>query len=159
MKTLLELLNRLHDHEVECVVIGGMAAVVHGSAMVTQDLDLCAPFTPDNLQRLLNALDGLAPRHRMSPRQPKLERDPIALTAFHNLYLITDGGQLDILDSVDGVGDYATAAERAVSIEVEGRRVRVLDIDALIAAKERLGRPKDLQAIAELKAVRSRRQD
>ena len=156
MQTLLDLLSRLHSNEVEFVLVGGMAGVVHGCTIVTEDLDVCAPFTPKNVTRLLSALDGLAPRHRMSPKKPPLGTDVAALSRFQNIYLVTEIGQFDILSSVDGVGDYEAVHEHSISVEVGENRYRVLDIETLILAKEATGRPKDVQQIVQLKAIRAR---
>jgi hypothetical protein len=57
-----DLLERLHTQGVEFVVIGGICAVLHGSARVTFDLDICAPFSPANLKRIENAVKDLNPR-------------------------------------------------------------------------------------------------
>jgi hypothetical protein len=156
MVSTRELLSRLHAHGVEFVVVGGMAAVLHGSAVVTEGLDLCAPMTPENLQRIVAALAGLDPRHRMNPKLLPLPDDAAGLKGFKNLYLITTAGQVDILDLIDGVGDYAAVASHAVTVEVFGLPVRVLDVDTLILAKAAVGRPKDHRVIADLEVIRQR---
>jgi predicted nucleotidyltransferase len=159
MASIRELLSRLHDHGVEFVVVGGMAAVLHGSAVVTEDLDVCAPMTPENFQRIVAALAGLDPRHRMTPQRLPLADDPAALKGFKNLYLATDAGQLDILELIDGVGDYAAVAAHTVTLEVSGVPVRVLDLDTLIVAKAAVGRPKDRRVVADLEIIRQHLKD
>jgi hypothetical protein len=62
MAATLELLRRLHDAGVEFIIIGGVAAIAHGSAVVTEDVDLCAPLTRENAVRIITALQGLNPR-------------------------------------------------------------------------------------------------
>lgn len=156
MGSIRELLSRLSDRGVEFVVVGGMAAVVHGSSVVTEDLDVCAPLSPDNLGRLLTALAGLHPRHRMTPNRLPLPEDPAALHGFNNLYLDTDAGQLDVLDAIAGVGEYAVVARHAVTVAVFGLPLRVLDVETLIAAKAAIGRPKDRRVIADLEVIRQR---
>lgn len=156
MASTLDLLKRLSDHGVEYVVVGGMAGVLHGGSMVTEDLDLCAPLTQDNLARILVALKELSPRHRMSPQQPPLPEDPAKLAGFKNLFLATDFGQLDILSEITGVGAYPEVVRHAVQVTLAGVSYRVLDLDALIASKRALGRPRDLQAARELEAIRER---
>ena len=66
MASTLDLLKRLNDHQVKYVLVGGMACVIHGSQIVTQDVDICAPLNTDNLSRLLAALAGSHPRFRMA---------------------------------------------------------------------------------------------
>lgn len=156
MDTIHDILRLLHQHNVEFVIVGGMAGIVHGSSVVTEDLDICAPFTVDNLSRLLSALANVNPRHRIPPRQPPLSEDPQTLSTFNNLHLLTDRGQLDVLSAIENVGSYEQLAERTISITFGGLTFRVLDIDALISAKEAMSRPKDLQAARELKALRER---
>lgn len=140
----------------EFVLIGGMAGTVHGCSLVTEDVDVCAPFTAENLQKLLRAIEGLSPKHRMSSQSQSLESDSAKLAQFHDLYLLTDAGQLDVLDCVDGVGPYDVVAQCSISIDMDGRCYRVLDIATLIKSKEALGRPKDLQVVMELKAIVAR---
>jgi hypothetical protein len=154
MVLIRELLTRLDEHGFQYVIVGGMAAVLHGSSVVTEDLDVCAPMTQKNLSRLLAALADLHPRHRMPAKRPSLSPDPSTLRGFHNLYLSTDAGQLDILDSVDDVGDYATVRRKCITVKLFDRPVRLLNIDALIKAKAFLKRPKDLRVIADLEKVK-----
>src|SRR5437867_4299277 len=106
MVSMRELLLKLNAENVEYVIVGGMAAVLHGSAVVTEDLDICAPMTPENLARIIRSLADLNPCHRMSPKKPKLASTAEALKGFKNLYLTTDAGQIDILGEIDGVGDF-----------------------------------------------------
>jgi hypothetical protein len=62
-----------------------MAAVLHGSAIVTEDLDLCAPLSAENLAKLLGVLKGLNPRHRMTPDRLPLAEDVAQLQGFKRL--------------------------------------------------------------------------
>ena len=73
---LLELLKRLADAKVELVLIGGMAATVHGTTTVTYDLDVCVKFDTGTCERILTALRGLDPRQRMRPDRLPLPDDP-----------------------------------------------------------------------------------
>lgn len=152
----LDLLKRLLDRNVELVLIGGMAGVVHGSSLVTQDLDVCAPFDDANLQRLSDALAGLRPRHRLHPDRPALSTDVAELATFKHLYLTTRLGALDVLSVVTGLGSYEALGDRTIEIDVEGRACRVLDIDALIDSKRAIGRDKDLLAVRQLEDIRGR---
>jgi len=155
----LVLLKRLVDHRVRFVVVGGMAGTLHGSGLVTEDLDICAPLDPENLPVILAALRGLHPIFRMRPDQMALPEDPERLAGFNNLYLKTDLGQIDILSEISGLGGYDQALRCSLEINLDGVRGRVLDLDALIKSKRALGRPKDLQAVAELEAIRQRIRD
>ena len=61
-----ELLTRLINHEVEFILVGGMAAAVHGSSLLTQDIDILCRMDRENITRLWHSLDGLNPQHRMA---------------------------------------------------------------------------------------------
>jgi len=156
MASILELLKRLSDHGVEYVVVGGMAGVAHGSSLVTEDLDVCSPLTPQNLSRICAALADMHPCWRMNPGHPQAPLDPARLAGFKNLYYITDQGQIDFLSEVSGVGEYDAVLRNAIPADLGGVVCKVLDLEALIAAKKALGRPKDLQAVRELEAIRER---
>jgi predicted nucleotidyltransferase len=150
------LLSRLLQHNVEFVLIGGMAAIAHGSSKVTEDVDVCAPFHPENLRRIVEAVQDIDPRYRMTPKRLPLPTDSTALHGFKNLYLITREGQLDILSEVDGAGDFALLKQHAEAFLVEGNTVLVMGLDDLIRSKSHLGRPKDRQVVAELQLVKNK---
>jgi predicted nucleotidyltransferase len=156
MATTLDLLKRLADRNVELVVVGGLAGIIHGSALVTEDVDVCAPLTPENLSRILAALRELHPRFRMNPGHPPLPDDAAKLAGFKNLYLMTDLGQIDLMSEISGLGPYADVAGHAVTVDVGGVRYSVLSLEGLIRSKKALGRPKDLRAARELEALRQR---
>ena len=156
MADLESLLERLIRHRVEFVVIGGFAAVAHGVSLLTRDIDICCRFAADNLMRLQTALADLHPVHRMTPVRLPLELTPRKCRGLKNLYLDTDLGQLDCLGSVLGVGAYDEVTEQSVEINLPGGRCRVLNIDALIAAKHAMGRPRDREAIFQLRAIKER---
>lgn len=150
------LLERLIRHRVEFVVIGGFAAVAHGVTLLTQDIDICCRFAADNLLRLQGALADLEPLHRMPPARPPLRLTRDTATEFHNLYLETSLGQLDCLGDVLGVGDYERVLAESVSVPLPAGPCRILSIDALIRAKEAMGRERDRQAVLQLRAIRER---
>ncbi len=151
------ILGRLVEHNVEFVVVGGYAAIAHGSAMMTQDVDICLHFSADNLIRLHAALEALHPVHRMTPR-----RIPLTLTAdtcagLQNLYLDTDLGQLDCLSSIKGVGDYPVVLAQSIEVPLALGSCRILSLDALIEAKSAMGRERDKEVVLQLRALRDRK--
>jgi predicted nucleotidyltransferase len=156
MSDLQRLLLRLGETGIEFVLVGGYAAMLHGSSLLTRDVDVCAVLTAANVGKLREAFRDLHPQHRLSmPRRSFLD-EPAAGTALENLYLGTDWGALDLLGSITGVGDYARVARDAVEIELFGQRLRAIGLDDLIAAKEALGRDKDLIVAKELRAIREK---
>ena len=84
--------------------MGGYAGMLHGSALVTQDLDVCAVLSNENVDRLREALGDLHPMHRLSSPKLSFLSDPGPGLKVNNLYLRTDLGPLDILSSILGVG-------------------------------------------------------
>jgi hypothetical protein len=157
MPQLETLLERLIAGRVQFVVVGGFAAVAHGVTLITEDIDICCPFTVANLLRLQRALDGLHPVHRMTPQRLPLVLSRANCDRFKNLYLDTDLGQLDCLSKVKGLGGYATVSHLSVKLNLASGACRVLRITPLIRAKLAMGRPRDLQAVAQLKAIKERR--
>jgi predicted nucleotidyltransferase len=148
------LLRRLARAGVNFVIVGGYAGVVHGCTLVTQDIDICCDFSPTNLPALQAALADLHPVHRMTPGRLPLELTAENAGEFRNLYLDTDLGPLDCLSEIQGLGGYDTVANASQMIEIDGLSVRVLTIDALIAAKEAMNRPRDREAIRQLRAIK-----
>jgi predicted nucleotidyltransferase len=156
---LNRLLQRLIDADVDFVVVGGFGGVLHGSSLVTRDLDVCALLSPTNVEKLRATFRDLHPTHRLTPNRLSFLENPDPGVVIKNLYLQTDLGPLDVMSSITGVGDYARVAASAIEVELFGRRVKVIGLEDLIAAKEALGRDKDLLAAKELRAIleRSRR--
>lgn len=156
MVSTLDILKRLNDQQVKYVLVGGMACVIHGSQVVTQDVDICAPFTAENLKGLCAALVDVHPRFRMTRDLQPMPQKADTLSTFNNLYLITDLGQLDILSEITGVGKYSDLEQHTIAVDLRGISVRVLDIDTLILAKKAMNAPKDRQVVIELAAIRER---
>jgi hypothetical protein len=156
---LNRLLQRLFEADIDFVIVGGFGAMLHGSSLLTRDLDVCAVLTAENIEKLRTTFRDLHPTHRQSPNRLSFLENPDPGVALNNLYLQTDLGPLDLMSSITGVGDYARVAASAIEVELFGRRVKVIGLDDLIAAKEALGRDKDLLAAKELRAIleRSRR--
>ena len=148
------LIERLVKADVDFVIIGGFAGVVHGCTYVTQDIDICCDFSADNLLRLQKAVSTFHPVHRMTPNRQKFQLTEKNCTTFKNLYLDTDIGQLDCISFVDGIGDYQKVKRASTLIEVEDMQLYVLSLKALIEAKKVMNRPRDRQALIQLEAIK-----
>ncbi len=155
MQQLDQLLVRLIQHEVEFVLVGGLAAWVHGSSLATRDLDVCCRFSESNLMRFQAALTDLHPVHRMAP-ELKLDLTPDQCSRLKNLYVKTDLGIVDCLGEIKGVGGYVEVLESSEEIELPAGICRIINVDALIRAKEAIGRPHDLYTVHILKALKDR---
>ncbi len=121
MPGLIQLLERLADSGVDFVVIGGYAGVLHGSSLVTRDLDICAVLTPETIERLRTTLHDLHPLHRMTPQALSFLQVPKAGEIAANLHLRTDWGVVDIHSSVLGLGDLQSLRDNAETIEIAGK--------------------------------------
>ena len=151
-------LRAFDDAAVECIIVGGLAATLHGSARLTQDVDLVYSRSPDNLRRLVEALRPYAPYLRGAPRGLPFDWSVATVERGLNFRLTTAIGDIDLLGELTGGGDFDTLLPRTMEVEIFGRRFRCLSLPALIMVKRAAGRPKDLEAIAELEVLLERRQ-
>ncbi|OYZ21432.1 MAG: hypothetical protein B7Y39_09205 [Bdellovibrio sp. 28-41-41] len=157
MENLNLLLKRLLDAQIDFVLIGGYAAVIHGASQVTHDLDICSIMTDEQLIKLKSALAGLDAKHRMNPsNQPSLESFPQKGKKLDNYYLRTTAGVLDILKEVSPVGDYEKLRAAANVVQIFGHDCKVISLDDLIAVKKSMSRPKDKTVLDELLVVRAK---
>ena len=150
------LLARLQAQQVEFVIIGGFCATMHGVSLVTRDLDICCRFTPANLRRIEAAVKDLHPIHRLAANKLPLELTSELCGRLNNLYLQTDLGRLDCLGEVKGVGSYEDALAHSVLFKLSYGEFRILDVDTLIAAKEAVGRERDLAAVKQLRGIKEK---
>ncbi len=150
---LRALLTRLVEAEVDFVIVGGIAAVAHGSAAITRDLDITCEPDRENLDRLGEVLVALDARLRGVAEDVPFVPDGRTLRHTRILTLDTPEGRLDLLAQPDGSPGYDRLRERATVVDVEGFRVRVASLEDLIAMKKAAGRPKDLVAVEELEAI------
>lgn len=136
------------------VVIGGIAAVAHGSPQFTRDLDIAYAADAENLERLGEVLVGLGATLRGVTEAVPFVPDGRTLRRTRVLTLLTRDGPLDILAEPDGSGGYASLRANAITATVGGVDVRIAGLDDLIAMKRATGRPKDRIYIEELEAIR-----
>ena len=155
MQDLSKLLKTLLANDIDFVLIGGFAAVVHGSTLVTQDLDICSAMSIENINKLRSVLKDLNPTHRMDRKANLSFLDhPKSLDGLNNIYLDTDLGILDILSATEPAGNFDTIKKNAIDIPLYGFTCKVISIDDLIKVKTVMNRPKDIQAVIELKKVK-----
>jgi len=152
------IVGALVDSGVEVIVIGGLAAQAHGAARLTQDADFLYRRTPENIDRLAAALRAHAPYLRGAPPGLPFRFDAATIQRGLNFTLTTALGDVDLLGEIVGGGNYEDVIEHSSKLSVFGRDVSVIDLPALIRAKRAAGRPKDLEAIAELEALLAERE-
>jgi hypothetical protein len=154
----LGLLRVLAEHEVELIVVGGVAAVLAGAPISTFDLDVVHQRSPENLDRLVAALRALHARYR-DPAGRHIEPDADKLSGPGQHLLLTDRGPLDVLGTIGAGRGYEELVERCHEYEVEGFRVKVLDLAAVIRSKEETNREKDRAALPALYRALALRED
>ena len=151
------LLEALVTAGVEFIIIGGMAATAHGSAHVTVDLDLVYRRTLENIARLAAALQPLQPYLRGAPPGLPFRFDADTIKRGLNFTLVTSAGDLDAMGEAAGGGTYEALLPRSELRSIFGFDVRFVDLEMLLHLKRAAGRPKDLERIAELEALRDER--
>ncbi len=151
-----ELIAVLARHDVEYLVIGGVAAQVHGHRRTTMDLDLTPDPRIENLHRLSAALAEL----EASPRDTGAEKAEISVSDPERLAvaavvppLLTRHGQIHILKEPKGARGFDEMRERALVVDLDGNQVAIVSLDDLIRMKRAAGRPADLDDIAALTEV------
>lgn len=138
------ILRTLLGHDVDFVLIGGLAGIAHGSAYPSYDVDIAYARAHDNLERLAAALRELGATLRGAPAGLPFQLDAKALENGAQFTFDTEFGSLDILSDPDGAPKYAQLrAAAAPPVDFEGETIFIASLDHLIAMKEASGRPKD----------------
>jgi predicted nucleotidyltransferase len=159
--TFLDVLSQLHDHHVDFVIVGGVAAALHGGARVTFDLDVVPRLAAPSWQAAVDVLWSLGARPRIPEplerirdveqvRRGQREKGGLALN-----FRAPDGTvEVDLrVSESDRIDQLRT---RAVRVTLDERTFLVASIDDLIAMKRRAGRPQDVLDIAELQDIQRR---
>jgi hypothetical protein len=157
------MLGALTEAGVRFVLIGGMAAILHGDVGVTVDLDIAPEHEPENLERLAAALRGLDARIRTAGAPKGLAFDCSGaflrnLSSDSILNLTTRAGDLDLSFRPSGTSGYPDLRRDALEIEAErGLRILVASLADVIRSKEAAGREKDRLALPRLRRLLDRR--
>ena len=147
------MLGGLTKNKIRFVVIGGVAAAVHGSSRVTNDLDICYDTERANVDTLARLLAKWRAYPRGVERGLPFIMDERTLRGAPVMTLTTSEGDIDVMDRVAGVGDYDAARKHSERISALGVTFRVLDLPSLIKAKRAAGRPRDFDHLPELEAL------
>ena len=148
----------LSESGVQFVIVGGLAATAHGSARLTQDIDVVYARSSENIERLVRALAPFAPYLRGAPRGLPFAWSTDTVQQGLNFTLTTSLGDLDLLGEITAGGRYEALVPHTVELELFGHACLCLDLPWLIRVKRAAGRPKDLEAIAELEALLEERE-
>ncbi len=158
------MLSALADLDVRFILIGGMAAILHGDVGVTIDIDVVPEHSDENLERLAKALRGLGARIRTEGEPEGLSFDCSA-AFFRNLSpdsivnMTTAAGDLDVAFCPSGTSGYSDLLRDAVEIEVADRlRIFVASLEDVIRSKQAADREKDRLVLPRLRRLLDRLQ-
>lgn len=154
-----EILKRLTARGVDFVVIGGIAAVLHGGVQATHDLGICYATDAGNLGALGEVLIDLGARLKGVDDLVPFLPDAATLRKVDLVTMVTSHGELDVLARPAGAPGYEALRRHAERFDLDGFSVLVASIDDLIAMKLAAGRQKDLAAIEELEAIKRLERD
>lgn len=148
------IIRHFCSEDVEFIIIGGLAASLHGSSYITVDTDLCYNRSPKNINRLAKSLTSIHATLRDAPPNLPFHPDSETLRAGLNFTFSTDLGDIDLFGEVGGLGLYSDVLRQAEEITLFGFSVHVLSLDGLLRAKRATARRKDLTIVPELEALR-----
>jgi hypothetical protein len=153
------LLKALSRHKVNFVLIGALAARLHGFPRLTADADITPSGDKPNLERLSAALNDLAAKvyTESVPEGLPFDCSAATLARARMWNLVTSAGRLDIAFRPAGVEGYDDLKKHAERFEAFGVRFLVASLDDIIRSKEAAGRPKDLDDVAILHAMKRRK--
>lgn len=151
------LLTALDHAGVRFILVGGVAATVHGSSRLTKDVDVVYARDGENISRLSAALRPHAPYLRGAPPGLPFRWDEETIRRGLNLTLATALGPIDLLGEIAGGGRFVDLEPHSVRVSAYGVECLCLGLDKLIDVKRAAGRPQDLDAIAELEILRDER--
>jgi len=147
---------------VRYVVVGMLAATIHGSPLTTVDADICPAGDRENLERLARALRELDAQLRSEDSLGLVNGGPVGvpfdctadvLAEGDVRQLLTRSGELDLVFKPAGSSGFADLDARAVSVPLGGVSVRVASLEDVIRSKEVANRPKDQRTLPLLKQL------
>ncbi|HET7530459.1 MAG TPA: hypothetical protein VFJ98_05825 [Mycobacteriales bacterium] len=151
------ILRVLAKHEVDYILIGGFAAVTHGSPLPTNDIDIVPSSDRDNMARLSTALKALRAKVRAAGVDPLLfDHDADSLAAGQIWNLTTRYGDLDITLTPSGTQGYADLKRDAIEVTIRGTTVKLAALVDIVRSKEAAGRDKDRRALPVLRELVAR---
>lgn len=147
----LGILEVLADHEVDFIVVGALSAVIQGAPVTTFDLDIVHSRAPENLDRLLNALQSLGAFYR-GHGDKRITPTISHLASEGHQLLSTEMGPLDVLGTIEGGLTFDDLIPYAKSLMLDNRRFLVLKISKYLSFKENSTLDKDRARLPILRA-------
>lgn len=145
------IITTLVDHDVRFVVVGMGAAVLQGAPATTVDIDVVLLPVMDNYEALAAALNDLGARRSLIDAGPPIEDRDLLGESIKQF--TTDAGPVDVLPELIGVGTYDVVADRAMTMQLQGREFLVASLDDILSSKRASDRPKDHAAMPVLLAT------
>lgn len=155
---LLGFVRVLSGAGVDYIIVGGVAAGIHGALRTTLDLDIVYARDQSNVDRLVAALAPFHPYLRGAPSGLPFRLDAETIFRGLNFTLTTSLGDLDLIGEITGGGGYEALKSSADVVELEGFQCLVVSLPKLIHLKRAAGRGKDREALAELEALLEERE-
>jgi predicted nucleotidyltransferase len=149
----LSIIKLLTGHGIDFIVVGGVAANLFGSARLTYDLDIVYSRREENLRNIVTAFQNANPYLRGAPPGLPFKLDFRTLKNGLNFTLTTDMGPIDLLGEIPGAGSYEALLHDSLEINELDLGFRCVTLQRLIQLKNAAGRPKDLESLAELRAI------
>jgi hypothetical protein len=156
---LRALLGPMVRHGVDFVLIGGMAGISHGSNYPSYDLDVLYSRAPDNVARLVAALEEIGVRLRGAPADLPFVLDARTIENGANFTFVTPYGDFDVLADAAGMPAYDDVRSASLEREIAGHPVKVASLDHLIAMKRAANRPKDQIMVEEYLLIADKQKD
>jgi predicted nucleotidyltransferase len=153
MTDYAKIIHALIAEKVEFIIIGGAAATAYGSSRLTEDLDIVYSRSRDNIQRLFRALEPLKPGLRGAPDNLPFRWDEKTLRNGLNFTLSTSAGSLDLFGEIIGGPTFEDLVADSLFLNMFGSQCLCLSLPRLIEVKQAMGRPKDIEVVAELKVI------
>jgi len=147
------ILQALTKPDLKFILIGGIAAIIHGSARLTFDVDVVYQRSRENIRRLVAALGPHSPYLRGAPPGLPFVWDENTVRNGLNFTLVTALGDVDVLGEVTGGGTYEQLLPHSAQASAFGTKFLCVGLEKLIQLKRAAGRLKDLEPIAELQAL------
>jgi len=157
----LDLFSALARHQVDYLLIGGLAVSLHGVERSTMDVDITVAMTPDNLENLIETAREL----NLTPALP-VPLESLADLELLRLWHKERNLQAFALRSPELTGvtvdvllfppvEFSGMSEHAAVIDISDTPIRIASIDDLIALKQAVGRPIDMTDIEHLQRIKS----
>jgi predicted nucleotidyltransferase len=148
-----ETLHSLRDAGVDFILVGGLAAIANGAPIYTFDVDVVFAINPENVSRILNWIARADVIFRMQPER-KLRPNESHVAAGRHLNLLARSGPIDLLGFIGDDLTYDRLLPQSNEMDLgDGLRIRVLNLETIIAVKEKLATEKDLAALPTLRST------